>query len=184
MSQSCYEVSEPVDLRRLPTTRCRRLSEGPRATRAGFCVCRVAPQMSDVVDRTELHRAPMTVLRYLDVLLVLLSAPFIVAAGMPLFGYAVGASAWLATRVGAEALHTRAQRSRDVRIRSGLMVGVMMGRVWIVALAVILARYAGSKSDGVTAAVLVLAAFTVYFTLTLLVRGGKPPGLPGRSSPS
>jgi hypothetical protein len=130
--------------------------------------------MSDVVDRTELHRAPMAVLRYLDVFLVLLSAPFILAAGMPLFGYAVGACAWLVTRLGAEALHARAQRSRDVRIRSGLMVGVMMGRVWIIVLAVILARYAGSKNDGVTAAVLVLAAFTVYFTLTLLTRGGRP----------
>jgi hypothetical protein len=142
--------------------------------------------MPDVLDPKELHRANMTLLRYLDVCLVLLSAPFVVAAGMPVLGYAIGACAWLLTRLGAEALHTRAQRSRDVRIRSGLMVGVMMGRVWIVALAVLLARYAGSKDDGVMAAVLVLGAFTVYFTLTLVSRGGRPGQAPlqGGSSPS
>lgn len=139
--------------------------------------------MPDVLDPKELHRANMSLLRYLDVCLVLLTAPFVVAAGMPLFGYAVGACAWLCTRLGAEALHTRAQRSRDVRIRSGLMVGVMMGRVWIVALAVLLARYAGSKDDGVMAAVLVLGAFTVYFMLTLVSRGGRP-GLQGGPSSS
>lgn len=142
--------------------------------------------MPDVLDPKELQRANMTLLRYLDVCLVLLTAPFVVAAGMPLFGYAVGACAWLLTRLGAEALHTLAQRSRDVRVRSGLMVGVMMGRVWIVALAVLLARYAGSKDDGVMAAVLVLGAFTVYFMLTLVSRGGRPgrPGLQGGPSSS
>lgn len=124
----------------------------------------------------------MTILRYLDVCLVLLTAPFVVAAGMPLLGYLIGACAWLLTRVGAEALHTWAQRSRDVRVRSGLMVAVMMGRVWVVALAVLLARYAGSKDDGVMAAVLVLAAFTVYFGLTLITRGGHPTGRPGVAS--
>jgi hypothetical protein len=138
--------------------------------------------MPDLSDRTELHRANTTVLRYLDVCLVLLSAPFVLVAGMPLLGYLIGACAWLGTRLGAEALHARAQRSRDVRIRSGLMVAVMMGRVWIVALAVLLARYAGSKDDGVMAAVLVLGAFTVYFTLTLVTRGGHPTGKPRRAA--
>lgn len=121
----------------------------------------------------------MTILRYLDVCLVLLTAPFVLAAGLPVGGYLIGACAWLCTRAGAEALHARAQRSRDVRLRSGLMVGVMMGRVWIVALSVLLARYAGGKQDGVMAAVLVLGAFTVYFLLTLLMRGGHPVGKPG-----
>lgn len=125
----------------------------------------------------------MTLLRYLDVCLVLLTAPFVVAAGMPVLGYLIGACAWLLTRLGAEALHTRAWRARDVRVRSGLMVGVMMGRVWLVALAVLLARYAGGKDDGVMAAVLVLGAFTVYLMLTLATRGGKP-GLQGDSKVS
>lgn len=115
----------------------------------------------------------MTFLRYLDVCLVLATAPFVVAAGMPVFGYVVGACAWLATRFATEVLQTRALRSKDPRVRAGVAVGVMMGRVWIIVLAVILARYAGDKDDGIMAAVLVLGAFTVYFLLTLVYRGGR-----------
>jgi hypothetical protein len=124
----------------------------------------------------------MIFLRYLDVCLVLATAPFVFAAGMPVFGYLVGACAWLTTRLAVEALHARALRSSDPRIRAGLAVGVMMGRVWVIVLAVILARYAGSKDDGIMAAALVLAAFTVYFMLTLVLRGGR--GLDRNPSPS
>jgi hypothetical protein len=115
----------------------------------------------------------MTVLRYLDICLVLATAPFVAAAGMPVFGYLVGACAWLITRFATEYLHARALRSTDPRVRAGMAVGVMMGRVWVIILAVLLARYAGSKDDGIMAAVLVLAAFTVYFMLTLVYRGGR-----------
>lgn len=124
----------------------------------------------------------MIFLRYLDVCLVLATAPFVVAAGLPVFGYLVGACAWLTTRLATEALHARALRSSDPRVRAGLAVGVMMGRVWVIVLAVILARYAGSKDDGIMAAALVLAAFTVYFMLTLVLRGGR--GLDRNPSPS
>lgn len=115
----------------------------------------------------------MNVVRYLDVLLVLATAPIVVAAGLPVFGYVIAAAAWLLTRVAAEALHARALRSGDPRVRAGLAVGVMMARVWVIVLAILLARYAGGKEDGVMAAVLVLAAFTVYFMLTLVGRGWR-----------
>lgn len=123
----------------------------------------------------------MPSLRYLDVYLVLVTAPFVLAAGMPLAGYLIGAGAWIATRLGAAALHARAALSRDPRVRAGLQVGVMMGRVWIVALAVLLARYAGGREDGIMAAVLVLAAFTVYLTLSIVYRADP---LQGKPSPS
>ncbi|HEX3692496.1 MAG TPA: hypothetical protein VHU13_04045 [Solirubrobacteraceae bacterium] len=115
----------------------------------------------------------MSVVRYLDALLVLATAPFVLLAGLPAFGYLVAACAWLLTRVGAELLHARALRSSDPRVRAGLAVGVMMGRVWLIVLAILLARYAGGKEDGVMAAALVLAAFTVYFMMTLVGRGWR-----------
>lgn len=108
------------------------------------------------------------VFRYLDVFLVLASAPFVIAAGMPLVGYLLGAAAWLGTRLAAAALQTRALRVGDPRSRAGLQVGVMLGRVWIVALAVLAARYIGGRDDGIMAAVIVLAAFTVYFALAIV----------------
>jgi hypothetical protein len=122
------------------------------------------------------------IFRYLDVCLVLATAPFVIAAGMPLIGYLIGAAAWLLTRLGAAALHARALRLGDPRTRAGLQVGVMLGRVWIIALAILLARYAGGKDDGIMAAALVLAAFTVYFALAVVYR--DPTGLHRKPSPS
>lgn len=120
-----------------------------------------------------------TLTRYLDVFLVLATAPVVIAAGLPLAGYLIAALAWLLTRIGAAAAYTHALRSNDPRVRAGLQVGTMMARVWIVALAVIVARYAAGKDDGVMAAVVMLCAFTVYFVMTLATRGETlQPGTP------
>lgn len=110
----------------------------------------------------------MNALRYIDLGLVLATAPFVALAGLPLLGYGLGAAAWILTRLGAEWLDGRA--GDDVAQRVGYHVAGMMGRVWIVVCAVVAARLAGGRDDGVMAAVLVLAAFTVYFAMSLLVR--------------
>jgi hypothetical protein len=115
-------------------------------------------------------------LRYLDVCLVLATAPFVLVGGMPVLGYLVGALAWLLTRLGTAYVYERARRIADPKVKAGLQVAGMMGRVWIVALAVILAKYAGSKSDGIMAAAVVLAAFTVYFAMSFVMRPGALPG--------
>jgi hypothetical protein len=114
----------------------------------------------------------VVLLRYLDVCLVAATAPFVLVGGIPAFGYAVGAAAWILTRAGTALAQERAARVGDARVRAGLQVASMMARVWLVALAVILARYVGGKDDGIMAAALVLAAFTVYFLMSLLTRGG------------
>ena len=129
----------------------------------------------------------MFFVRYLDVCLVLATGPFVVLAGLPVFGYVVGALAWLLTRLGTALAYERARRIADPRLKAGLQVGGMMGRVWIVALAVILAKFAGGKGDGVMAAVLALAAFTVYFVMSFVTREGplqSGPPRPGRPSVS
>jgi hypothetical protein len=117
-------------------------------------------------------------LRYLDVCLVLATGPFVLLAGLPALGYLLGAVAWLLTRVATAFAYARAREVPDAKVKAGLQVGAMMGRIWIVALAVIVARYAGGKDDGIMAAVLVLAAFTVYFATSFVTRPGA---LTGRS---
>lgn len=113
----------------------------------------------------------MAILRYLDVCLVLATAPFVPIAGLPLLGYLVGACAWLLTRAGMVWMGERALRVPDPKLKAGLQVGGMMGRLWLIALAVILARYGGGRDDGIMAAALVLAAFTVYFVMSFFTRG-------------
>lgn len=110
----------------------------------------------------------MNALRFTDLGLVLATAPFVAIAGLPMLGYGLGAAAWILSRLGAEWLDGRA--GTDVAQRVGYHVAGMMGRVWIVVCAVVAARVAGGRDDGVMAAVLVLAAFTVYFAMSLLVR--------------
>jgi hypothetical protein len=126
-------------------------------------------------------------LRYLDVCLVLATAPFVLAGNLPITGYVIAAAAWLLTRAGTVWLYTRARRVGDPKYRAGLQVGAMMGRIWLVALAVILARVAGGRDDGIMAAALLLAAFTVYFVMSFVTREGPlqgPAGTPGRATPS
>jgi hypothetical protein len=123
-------------------------------------------------------------LRYLAVCLVAATAPFVLIGGMPLLGYAVGAVAWILTRAGVAFAQDRARRSGNVRLRTGLAVGSMMARVWLIVAAVILARYAGSRQDGVMAAALVLAAFTVYLVMSFVLRPTGPSSARGRPSTS
>jgi hypothetical protein len=111
-------------------------------------------------------------LRYLDVCLVLATAPFVPIVGLPLLGYLVAAAVWLLTRLGTIFVQERALRVGDFKLKAGMQVGSMMGRIWLVALAILLARYAGSKSDGIMAAVVLLAAFTVYFVMSFFTRTG------------
>jgi hypothetical protein len=114
----------------------------------------------------------MTVLRYLDVCLVLATAPFVLIGGMPTLGYVIAAAAWILTRAGTAVLHAQARRASAPRVRAGLLVASLLGRVWLIAAAVILARYAGGRDDGIMAAALVLAAFTVYLAMSFVLRDG------------
>jgi hypothetical protein len=157
----------------LDASRC----SGPRCVAAGVCGLCATDDPPDL-------QADVATLRYLDVCLVLATAPFVLIGGLPLAGYLIGAVAWLLTRVGTAFVHARARTVADPKVRAGLQVAGMMGRVWIVALAVIVARYAGSKDDGVMAAALVLAAFTVYFVMSFITREGPlgSPSTQGRAS--
>ncbi len=111
----------------------------------------------------------MALLRYLDVVLVVAALPFVVLAGLPLLGYGVGAGAWILQRAASAAVEQRASRSPDVRRQIGLNVASSLARAWIVGLGILAVGLAGTRKDGLTAAVLVLVAFTVYFALALVL---------------
>jgi quinol-cytochrome oxidoreductase complex cytochrome b subunit len=110
----------------------------------------------------------MTPLRFLDIALVLATAPFVALAGLPALGYLLGGGSWVVTRLATEWLERRA--GDDPRARVGWQVAGMMARVWIVLCAVVAARVAGGRDDGIMAAAVALAAFTVYFAMSMLVR--------------
>jgi hypothetical protein len=114
--------------------------------------------------------ASLTLLHYLDVVLVIASAPFVLLAGGPRFGYALGAGGWIVLRFAAEIVKRRAWSARTLRSRSLLHLTAILGRVWLIAAVILLARFAGSNRDGIAAAIVVLVAFTVEFTISVVLR--------------
>jgi hypothetical protein len=112
---------------------------------------------------------PLAPVRYLDVALVVLAAPFVVLLGLPVLGYLVGAAVWLLQRA-LEALVERSARGADPRRAAGLKVASMIGRTWLVGLGILVVGLAGARDDGLTAGVLCLVAYTVHLATTLILR--------------
>lgn len=115
---------------------------------------------------------PVALIRYLDISLVLAMAPVVVLGDLPLAGYAIGAVTWIVTRYGVDLVERRARRSGNAGKEAALVLAAMMGRVFAVAIAVLVARFAAGRDDGIMAASVVLIAFTVRLLVTLALRGG------------
>jgi hypothetical protein len=113
---------------------------------------------------------PAAALRFLDVGLIILALPFVVVADLPVLGYAVGAGAWIVQRIAGELVERRARAAADPRTEIGLTVGSIIARAWVVGLAIVAVGTAGSRDDGAMAAATVLAAFSIYFAMNVLLR--------------
>jgi hypothetical protein len=106
---------------------------------------------------------------YLDVVIVVLAAPIMLLIGVPAAGYAIGAGAWIALRAVGVAVE-RAARAQELRAQVSLRLGYMLGRLFLLALAIVLARSAGGRNDGLTALVVIVVAFTVQLAVSALNR--------------
>jgi hypothetical protein len=113
---------------------------------------------------------PLAFVRYLDVVIVVLAAPFVILTGAPLLGYLVGAGAWIVTRVAGVAAERAAARRNDARTVAALNLAVLLGRVWIVGLSILAVGLAADREDGLMAALTALVAFTVYLATSLIIR--------------
>ena len=113
---------------------------------------------------------PLVVLRYLDVFLVVLAAPFVILTGLPVLGYVVGAVVWIVQRLVSAQVEGVLRRQPDIRRAVGLGLGASLARAWFVGLSILAVGLIGARADGAMAAILVLAAFTVYFVTALVIR--------------
>ena len=113
---------------------------------------------------------PLAFVRYLDVVIVVLAAPFILLTGAPALGYLVGAGAWILTRIAGVAAERAAARRGDARTVAALNLAVLLGRVWIVGLSILAVGLAADREDGLMAALTALVAFTVYLATSLIIR--------------
>jgi hypothetical protein len=113
--------------------------------------------------------------RYLDVVLVVLAIGPALALGAPALGVIVGSVAWIVQRV---LQHADGRIIRRARERRELALGVNLveafGRIWLLAGAIILAGVVGGRADGLAAAVVIFAAYSVAFALR--IAQGRPGG--------
>jgi hypothetical protein len=109
-------------------------------------------------------------LRYLDVALLLVAAPIMLLIGVPAAGYAIGTGAWIALRAVGVAVERYATASGDARSQIGIRLGYMLGRLFALALTVVVSRNAFGKNDGLTTLVVIVFAFTVQLGTSPLTR--------------
>jgi hypothetical protein len=112
---------------------------------------------------------PLAPVRYLDVVVVVLAAPFVVLTGLPLLGYVVGAVLWIVGRVLEAVLDARARRA-DVRAAVGLRFASMLSRTWLIGLGILAVGLAAEREDGFTAAIVCLVAYTIHLATALILR--------------
>jgi hypothetical protein len=118
-------------------------------------------------------RRSSAILRYLDVVLVVLAVPIALALGAPAVGVVVSAAAWLLQRVLARA-GERWIAGRGSEARFGLNLIDGFGRIWLLAGAIVLAAVIGGRRDGLAAALLIFGAYSIAFMMRLV--SGRPQG--------
>ncbi|MGI8413744.1 MAG: hypothetical protein ACR2LV_09555 [Solirubrobacteraceae bacterium] len=114
----------------------------------------------------------------LDVALAVLAAIPALLLGAPALGYAVGAGAWIVQRLISAADIRWTRRIADPRRR--LIFGLFEGfaRIWLLAGAIIVAGVAGGRADGLTAALVIFALYSVAFVIKVIT--GPPRGRTAR----
>jgi len=101
--------------------------------------------------------------KYVDLLVLAAALAVFLLGGLPMLGFAVGAAAWLVQR-GIQVLaghRAAAELAAGRRQRAMAIVATTtLGRVWLMAMAVLLAGLA-EREAGLASAVLVAVLFTV-----------------------
>jgi len=101
--------------------------------------------------------------KYVDLIALLAAFAIFLLGGLPLLGFGVAAAVWLLQR-GIQMLAQRRMKqelARGNRQKAmGIVAGSTLGRVWLMATAVLLVGIA-ERESGLAAAILLLALFTI-----------------------
>lgn len=112
----------------------------------------------------------MSVLRYVDVVLLIVAAPIMILIGVSGVGYAVGAGAWIGLRALGIPVERLAAEVKDPGRQIGIRLGYMLARLFVLALAVILVRKGSGQDAGLTALAVVVFGFTVQLAISAINR--------------
>lgn len=105
------------------------------------------------------------VARNLDLLALAAALPIFIALGAPIAGYAVAGAAWIAGRVGKHVADRRRGEALEAANRNaalGLTAAAMLGRLWVLAGAILVVGLVVSEEAGLAGAVLAAALVTTH----------------------
>lgn len=112
----------------------------------------------------------MSVLSFFDVAVLVVAAPIMLLIGVPAVGYGVGAGAWIVLRLIGLGVDRAAEEARAMNQAVGLRLGFMLGRLFALAIAVIVVRNNAGQGAGLACLAVVVFAFTVYLATMALTR--------------
>jgi hypothetical protein len=114
------------------------------------------------------ERVTVNAFKFLDVPFVVIGAIIALVLGAPAVGVIVGAAGWLLQRSLQVVDRRMTSRIEDSLRRAGIRSAEAFGRIWLLAGAIIVAAVAGGRKDGLAAAILIFAAYSVAFGLRII----------------
>lgn len=111
--------------------------------------------------------------RALDLLVLAAALPVFLAVGAPIAGYLAAGGAWVAGRIGKAVADRRRGEALAAANRNaalGLTAAAMLGRLWLLAAAILLVGLLGERQAGLAAALLAAALVTAYLAGTGLAQ--------------
>jgi hypothetical protein len=123
----------------------------------------------DTSDAAQQSGTGLTVLKNLDLGVLVLALPVFLVGGFPMVAYAILAVAWVAQRLLQRFATARAVETGDRRAAIGVIGGMMVARIWLLGLSVLAAGLI-EREAGVAAGLLAVALFTTFFVTLLIVK--------------
>jgi len=124
------------------------------------------------VNATATAESPVTALRYLDLVLVALAAPIMLLIGVSPSGYLIGAGVWFVLRAVGIAVERYAATTTEAGRQIGIRLGYMLGRLFMLAITVILVRKSDGQDAGLAALGVIVGAFTIQLAVSAIGRPG------------
>ncbi len=115
-------------------------------------------------------------LRNLDLLVLLAALPVFIVIGAPVIGWVATAVAWVAGRIGVDVAARKRRAALAASNRNaalGVTAAATMGRVWILAGAILLVGLLAEREAGLAAALLALVLVTVNILVGLITNFGS-----------
>ena len=118
---------------------------------------------------------PVLLLRYIDVVLIVVAAPIMLLIGVPASGYLVGAGVWIALRAIGVGVEHWASSAKEAGTQITLRLSYLLGRLFLLAIVVILVRKDAGRDAGLACLAVIVFAFTVELLVSTATRPRRSP---------